>query len=106
MPSKPEVRRARTLRRFHENKGSPSFDARTIIYASRNQAKRRGHASISMSFDELEAFLKESPRVCRVCRVTEGELSTRHVSARKLQVDHDHRDGRVRGLVCGRCNMG
>lgn len=34
---------------------------------------------------------------CAICRVASG----RH---RRLAVDHCHKTGRIRGLLCGRCN--
>jgi hypothetical protein len=34
---------------------------------------------------------------CAICR-------RKHTSARSMDVDHDHTTGRVRGLLCWRCN--
>ena len=45
----------------------------------------------------LEALLKKQKGVCAICRRACRE---RH----NLCVDHDHRTGRIRGLLCENCN--
>lgn len=37
-----------------------------------------------------------------VCRICKEECP----SGRNLAVDHDHKTGEIRGLLCGRCNRG
>ncbi len=37
---------------------------------------------------------------CEICGTHESKLK------RKLSVDHDHDTGKVRGLLCTKCNMG
>lgn len=45
-----------------------------------------------------DRMLMEQHGVCAICGGTDG--------TRKLAVDHDHETGRVRGLLCTRCNVG
>lgn len=51
------------------------------------------------AYDKL---FKEQGGVCGICRKPEGE--TNRGVLKVLQVDHNHNTGRVRGLLCGRCN--
>lgn len=47
---------------------------------------------------QYESLLKKQGRKCAVCRnpVLEGD--------RNLAVDHNHKTGEIRGLLCFRCN--
>src|SRR5690606_21109255 len=54
------------------------------------QANRYG-----MSRKELLALERKQKNLCALCR-----------AKKKLCVDHDHRTGRVRGLLCHACNTG
>jgi hypothetical protein len=46
---------------------------------------------------EYAAMMARQQQRCAICR---GACGT----GRQLAVDHDHRTGRVRGLLCFRCN--
>ncbi len=49
-----------------------------------------------LSRDEYDQMLLSQNGLCAIC----GE------EMKTVNVDHDHRDGRVRGLLCKNCNMG
>lgn len=50
-------------------------------------------------FDELMAA--QGAR-CAICRITQAEYM--EATKRRFAVDHDHKTGRVRGLLCNQCN--
>lgn len=49
----------------------------------------------------FEALEKAQSGLCAICR--QPETAKRR---RRLSVDHDHKTGAVRGLLCGNCNKG
>lgn len=49
-------------------------------------------------------MLGEQGGVCAICG--QKETSTYRGKVRKLAVDHCHKTGRVRGLLCMNCNQG
>ena len=58
-----------------------------------NLAKKYGITE--QQYDDL---LKAQHGVCAICG--------RHQHYQRLSVDHDHKTGRVRGLLCMQCNRG
>lgn len=46
--------------------------------------------------DDYEALLKRQGGKCAICRA--------RPKSKRLAVDHDHKSGAVRGLLCSRCN--
>ena len=71
------------------------------VWARRNKEKvaeqhRRGNwrRLYGLSAEQVVLLLREQGGSCAVCSVTG-----------KLEVDHDHTTGEVRGLVCRRCNL-
>lgn len=64
--------------------------------ARRNGLLRRRGITVAQ-YDEM---LQRQDSACAICGCSEAE-STKGV----LEVDHDHESGRIRGLLCGRCNL-
>lgn len=53
--------------------------------------------SYGITIDQYEAMAKSQGNVCAICEGTQ-------LDSRGLAVDHCHKTGRVRGLLCNRCN--
>lgn len=69
-------------------------------HARRTQSKRR---QFGLSYDEYLSMCIAQGNKCRICDKPESEVhSTGRI--RELAIDHDHRTGKVRGLLCGKCN--
>lgn len=52
---------------------------------------------------EYERILKEQNGLCAICKQPAALQNPKNM---RLHVDHDHSNGRVRGLLCLRCNTG
>mgnify|MGYP001588323314 CR=1 FL=1 len=61
----------------------------------KQQLKRYG-----ISIEEYCALLSAQGGGCAICGLNPNE------EGRKLSTDHDHVSGRVRGILCTRCNSG
>ncbi len=77
--------RAQSTRHRHSSKKS------TKQYR-RNWALRKNYG---ITLDEFEALAKIQEYKCAICN-----------DKVKLRLDHDHLTGRIRGLLCDRCNLG
>lgn len=76
------------------------FSERCLLCAERKKARRDwlrvGVGNISWD-DYLQILTRQAGR-CAICRKPPG--------ARRLDLDHDHQTGRVRGALCFTCNAG
>ena len=61
--------------------------------SAHNQHLRKTYG---LSIDEYDLLLAGQGGKCAICR---GGTSKRHFA-----VDHNHKTGEIRGLLCGRCN--
>jgi hypothetical protein len=50
--------------------------------------------------EEYDRFFKKQKGKCAICHKHQVKFKCR------LAMDHDHATGRLRGLLCGRCNRG
>ena len=66
---------------------------------------KRLNQRFGITLDEYNEMLEEQGGVCAICG---GEETTEYCNGRvrQLAVDHDHRTGEVRGLLCHLCNRG
>lgn len=52
-----------------------------------------------MTLEEFDLLVKKQNGCCSICNLKLDE------SIKKLYVDHDHKTGKIRGLLCGPCNL-
>ena len=62
------------------------------------------HKKYGISQDIFDAMFESQRGLCAICNLPEtklirGELVT-------MSIDHDHNTGKVRGLLCAKCNTG
>jgi hypothetical protein len=67
------------------------------LYSRRNNKKRRG-----LTLEQFEEQLTRQNGLCVICGLP--EIDTNQYGVKDLAIDHNHQTGRVRGLLCVRCN--
>ena len=81
-------------------KGAPTPRCRSCVAAAENEAAKYLQRLYGLSKDDYAAMLARQGGVCAICGRSPA------VQRRRLGVDHDHRTGRIRGLLCSGCNAG
>jgi len=71
-----------------------------VLKNQESQSRRQG-----LSAEDYQALLKKQQGRCAVCGIRDGHRSCRGRHCR-LALDHDHRTGTIRGLLCNNCNRG
>jgi hypothetical protein len=52
-----------------------------------------------LTYEEYQQMVKHQKGLCAICRNQE-----RIKTCNRLSVDHNHKTGQIRGLLCSRCN--
>jgi hypothetical protein len=75
--------------------------ARTYARPGIETIRRRYHmkSNFGLTLEDFDRMLEQQNGVCAIC---EKECPT----GQRLGVDHDHVTGKIRGLLCRKCNSG
>ena len=76
------------------------YESKKDYYVGLERA-RQYRVMYGISVDDYDRMFLEQRGRCRICGSDKPGKHKRHFS-----VDHDHANGRVRGLLCVRCNVG
>jgi hypothetical protein len=89
-------------RRYYRDNPEKCREQQRRYYNANPDARRQiaYKGKYGFSLKKYNAMLAEQGGVCAICKGP--QLSKR----RHFAVDHDHVDGRVRGLLCDHCNRG
>jgi len=82
-----------TKQKFYNIKAAP-------IHQENRLKKRYG-----ISAADYHLMLTKQNNSCGICKITIGQHQTLK-GKKRFSVDHCHKTGQVRGLLCYRCNMG
>jgi hypothetical protein len=92
-PCRRKANSAKTLRWQSRNPD------KTLVYRRTTQFGKFG-----LTPAEYDALHAEQDGLCAICR--KPEMAERNGRVKMLAVDHDHKTGLVRALLCGKCNKG
>lgn len=78
-------------------------------YYSKEERKRKyKDANLKYSFgitlEQYEKMLLEQNGVCKICKNPETSGNNQKTGVSRLAVDHCHETGKIRSLLCGKCN--
>lgn len=95
-------RKAESHARYLRDKQDPvRSELRKTRARERDYRKKFG-----ISTAEYEAMLVAQNGVCKICHRQETIVDFHTGNVKRLAVDHDHKTGKVRGLLCDMCNRG
>jgi hypothetical protein len=72
----------------------------------RNRKRAKLRHRYGLELEEYNAMLKEQNNRCAICSKRETQIHRATEKVTQLSVDHDHKTGAIRGLLCSRCNKG
>jgi Recombination endonuclease VII len=64
-------------------------------YNSNNEYRGKIMRKFNISLDQFNEIMKET--TCAICH-------KKCISGRRLSIDHSHKTGKIRGLLCTKCN--
>ena len=103
MPHKDPIKNKQYQKEYYFRNRAKKLKVRKLLYmntpydvrlAKNNQLKH----TYKISIEEYEQKLKEQNYSCAICNRHRDEFK------RNLSVDHDHKTGKVRKLLCTQCN--
>ena len=77
-------------------------------YRDNNKDKRKNvmlKIRFNLTLEEYNSMLEQQGGVCKLCGKEETARKNNSEEKRMLAVDHDHDTGKVRGLLCAKCNV-
>jgi len=80
-----------------QNEGQKNIPGKEITKEQIKDRRRKYHLAykFGMTVENYKSMLKKQGNFCAICRKTPKS---------SLVIDHCHRTGRIRGLLCHRCN--
>src|SRR5574341_2409650 len=68
---------------------------KSTLYRAKNYKHK-----YNIELDDYNRMFKKQKGRCAICGIHQSKLKKR------LSIDHNHKNGKVRGLLCDRCNFG
>jgi hypothetical protein len=88
------VSRRKTIKKYRETHLSRT--------KARDRKNRLKHV-FGLTLDQYDKILENQNGVCAICG--KPERAKMYGVIRRLAVDHDHKTGKIRGLLCALCNQ-
>lgn len=102
--------KCQSLAKYYRIKSSPAYKKRNRERAAKYSTTPRGKQAskikaqrlrfrlYGITNDDYNTMFQEQGGKCKICNRHQMEFNI------SLAIDHDHQTGKVRGLLCGKCN--
>ena len=88
------------IKSFNKNRSQPNG----FKYECKECTRWRGiQKTFGITKEQYLELFKSQGGVCAICNKPETDIS-RHGDIKNLAIDHNHKTGVLRGLLCGKCN--
>ena len=110
------------IKEFYNRKASidgKSYRCRTCDYAARNAYHKKHYEKVrvksrdnqrksryGLTPEDFQCLWFSQAACCAICHTPLDDSFGRHHNRNKVVVDHNHKTGNVRGLLCTMCNKG
>lgn len=84
------------------SKNRKRYNERARVWAADNKVRllvKRWSKGRAFTVDDYSAMVKAQGNLCAICGMPPK-------AGRVLDIDHNHKTGRIRGLLCSQCNKG
>jgi len=92
-----EFYKGKAICKFCSNKAVAKWKADNKEKNQLTAQKSKLKAKYGITIEQYEAMVQEQKGVCYICKCENPN--------RRLNVDHCHKSGKVRRLLCDKCNM-
>lgn len=75
-------------------------------YAKEHQTRLHLKKRFNLTEADYDAMLERQNGVCAICKDVETIVDGQSKKVKPLSVDHCHDTGKIRGLLCTKCNLG
>lgn len=75
-------------------------------YAKEHQTRYHLRKNFNITEADYAAMLERQNGVCKICKEEETIIDGQSKKLKPLSVDHCHNTGKIRGLLCTKCNLG
>lgn len=88
--------------RIMVKKKDPLYRENRRLYARKRRFARR----YGITIDDYQAMFAKQGNACAACRTKKNTIDGWYGTEKQFPVDHDHITGKIRGILCDRCNRG
>ena len=82
-------------------KNRPEVKLRNSKYLKVHHMKYHYIYRYGITIQEVDKLIRKQHGLCKICN---RKLLSKGLSARSQTIDHDHKTGKVRGILCRNCN--